>query len=446
MNFLKKAILIVVVVIIIIISIIIINQKKSSDEFYNEIAVQGETKEIEGTRQIQEVDSMQTYFTLYNCINSYYNYIKDKNAEAMKCIGISNYESQKYIENTSELNGLEYFENQKFKIDTIYTLESTYEKPYIIKGNLYYKSEIQEQYFIIFFDLNNSTFSIYKLDEEKYSKIVKGNLDFKEKNIEKNNYNTVPKTYFSDEDLARIYLNDYIENAIYYPKEAYSSLNEQYRVKRFGDYEGYIKYLKENLDVIKSMDYKSMKKPEDFPNYNDYQKYADEVYSKGIDKYKINKYDEYTEYILIDTYGNYYVFNITKPMQYDLMLDTYTLDLPDFTKQYKKANVQGKVALNIQKFIDEINNKDYKFGYNCLSDSYKKRYFSNEEDFEKYIKANLFENNNVEYKEFKEENNAYSYKIIITNANIKNGKQVVLYIAMQLEESGTGFRIAFSRE
>ena len=446
MNFLKKAILIVVILIVIIFSIIIITQKKSSNEIYNEIAVQGETREIEGTREVQEIDSVHTYFALDNCINSYYNYIKDKNVEAMKCILLDDYENQTYVSNTNSLKDLAYRENQKFKIDRIYSLESTYEKPYFIKGNLYFKSQVLEEYFIIFFDVDNSTFSITKIGEDEYAKIIKGNVEFKERNIEKNNYNVIPSTYFSDEDIARKYFYDYIENANYYPKEAYATLNEQYRVQRFGNYEGYIKYLKDNLNVIKSMDLKSKKDPSDFKNYDDYQKYSDDFYSKGMDKYSINKYDEYTEYIIIDTYGNYYIFHITAPMKYDLMLDTYTIDLPQFTKQYQSANIQGKVALNIQKFINAINSKDYNFAYNVLSDSYKNRYFPNEEDFEKYIKANLFENNNVEYKEFKEENNAYSYKIVLTDANAKNSKEVILYIAMQLEESGTGFRIAFSRE
>jgi hypothetical protein len=52
-------------------------------------------------------------------------------------------------------------------------------------------------------------------------------------------------------------------------------------------------------------------------------------------------------------------------MDYKLILDEYTIDLPEFTEKYKKAAPQEKVGMNIEKIISAINNKDYgKYRFN----------------------------------------------------------------------------------
>ena len=65
-------------------------------------------------------------------------------------------------------------------------------------------------------------------------------------------------------------------------------------------------------------------------------------------------------YVCKDGKDNFYIFNVNKVLDYTVVLDTYTVDLPEFTEKYNKVNAQEKVALNINKVITALNNKDYK--------------------------------------------------------------------------------------
>lgn len=51
-------------------------------------------------------------------------------------------------------------------------------------------------------------------------------------------------------------------------------------------------------------------------------------------------------------------------MNFTVILDTYTIDLPEFTEKYTKASDEEKVLLNIQKGFTAINDKDYRYVYN----------------------------------------------------------------------------------
>ena len=102
-------------------------------------------------------------------------------------------------------------------------------------------------------------------------------------------------------------------------------------------------------------------------------------------------------------------------MDYKVIMDTYTIDLPEFIEKYDSTNEQGKVALNIDKFFKAINNKDYRYAYNHLSSGFKDEYFNNLSDFENYINEKFFDNNIIEYKTFEERaDNIYVYKIQIS--------------------------------
>ena len=60
------------------------------------------------------------------------------------------------------------------------------------------------------------------------------------KNYEVNEYIA---TYVTDEDMAKIYLNDYIQNMYFDIEYAYSLLDEEYRNKKFGSLESYKTYV-----------------------------------------------------------------------------------------------------------------------------------------------------------------------------------------------------------
>ena len=217
-------------------------------------------------------------------------------------------------------------------------------------------------------------------------------------------------------DLLSTYFNKYKDDIFADLEKAYNTLDEEYRQKKFGSIDNYKTYLQER-----------------------YQ----EIALSKIVSYKIyDKNDEYTQYICIDNNGNYYIFNETGIMQYTVMLDAYTIDLPEFLEKYNNGTAQQKVALNIEKFVQAINDKSYNYAYNCLADSFKNNYFKTQEEFETYVKANFFENNSVKYNNFEVQGELYTYSVTITN-KVTN-EEINKTFIMQLEE-GTEFVLSFDR-
>ena len=132
-------------------------------------------------------------------------------------------------------------------------------------------------------------------------------------------------------------------------------------------------------------------------------------------------------------------------MKYTAILDTYTIDIPEFNKKYEESKAQEKVILNINKFMQSINNKDYKYAYSILADSFKQSNFSSQAEFESYVKTNLFENNEFDYEEFGDEANTYyTYQVRITDKTGVNNKQITKTFIVLLEE-GTNFKLSFNK-
>ena len=233
--------------------------------------------------------------------------------------------------------------------------------------------------------------------------------------IQENEYNKYKYAKIS-EDRKYIYLlQDYVEQELYDIDSAYESLDAEYKNKRFKDLNDFKEFAENRKNQLKK---------------------------SYVYEYSKIEYDGYTQYIIKDQYDNYFIFKETAVLEYSILLDSYTIDLPQFTEEYNSADVQGKVNLNIQKFIQAINSKDYNYAYNCLSSGFKDNYFKSVEEFEKYVKENLYNNNNLEFKKFEEESNLYKYTINIIN--IENSNNIVeKTIIMKLNE-GTDFEMSFN--
>lgn len=226
---------------------------------------------------------------------------------------------------------------------------------------------------------------------------------------EKNQYNGFSMQAVKEESLLTKYLEDYKENALKYPEEAYNSLNEEYRKNRFGSLEKYKQYVTYNKATIENI---------------------------KLSKYAINNYNDYNEYICVDQYENYYIFKVKNVMNYTLKLDTYTIPSDKFKSEYNSGNAQKKVQLNIDKFIKMINNKDYSNIYDLLDKGFKNNYFKTEEEFEKFIKEKFFEYNNVTFDKFSNEGEIYIYEITLTDKSGKNtnGKKKLNIIMKLLDD------------
>ena len=151
--------------------------------------------------------------------------------------------------------------------------------------------------------------------------------------------------------------------------------------------------------------------------------------------------DEYTEYICMDNSNNYLIFRVTDGINYTLLLDEYTVDINNAVEKYNKSDIQNKVALNINKFITAINDKNYNYSYSILANSFKQNKYPNINEFRKYIQNNFYEENTVTYNEFTQQGSNYVYKITLKDKNSGSFKDVT--IVMKLKED-TKFEMSFS--
>jgi len=391
--------------------------------------------------EIVLIDQFEDYLYIKYCINKYYNCFQMQD-EREKYINYYEYSEEEYLSEIDESlsnafklldkgyikeNNLveEKFIKEKkdyigrgFFIDRIYLVDIDYSKQgYIVLGREYdTKNNIIDKQFIVKLDKGNYTFSLIQIDNDNFD-IQNFDKDvFSEEEIENNVYNQLEYQEINDETISKEYFSLYKNNLIFNVEYLYSLLNEEYRKEKFNN----------NLQLFKE--------------------YINENYtnlSRAIlSQYKVNKYDDYTQYICIDQNGNYYIFNETAVMKYTVMLDNYTVDLPEYVEKYKKVSNKRKTAYNIKKFIMAINDKSYYYAYNLLNEDFKNNYFNTQEKFEKYIKNNFYEDNEVTLKVYKEDSGLYTYTAEIKNKNNLEESKNKTFIVSLGEE--TNFELSFN--
>lgn len=231
--------------------------------------------------------------------------------------------------------------------------------------------------------------------------------------IEYVEYNEIPNTYISDMQMCNIYLLDYKNNAIYHTQEAYESLDEDYSKKRFGNFEAYQTYIQEHINEIAQI---------------------------KLAKYYIEKQEDYTQYICIDQFENYYIFNETAIMQYTVILDTYTTDIPQYIKTYNQSSDTQKVAMCINRFISAIQDENYTYAYTMLSNGFKNNYFGAQTQFENYIKGQIPKKAQITFDSVKSEGDLYMYTVTLQT---ENETQTITKTFIVRLGQGTNFEISF---
>lgn len=231
-----------------------------------------------------------------------------------------------------------------------------------------------------------------------------------------NDYNNYRYSIIPEDRKVVYILGDYIDQILYEAESAYETLDEYYKNEKFKDLNDFKKYIE--------------LKKEEFKNASVYE-------------YSIEEYDDYTQYVIIDQFDNKYVFKENGVLNYTAMLDLYTIDIPQFIEKYDSCNAQEKVILNIDKIEQALNLKDYSYIFSKLAQSFKDNKYKTEEDFENYIKTALYDNIEIEYKDFLNEGETYIYNLTIKNALNKSDKGIDMQIIMQLKED-RDFVMSFS--
>ena len=444
MNMFKRIIIIVMVIVIIIISIILLYMYfiGKEDNEYTYI----EENNFEIKKNVQKVENRNDYYMINTCVDKWFSYLMKTNSDDYNTL----YEGMSGVIQKEEENSaialynmldpiyIEYKDiNEKYVFEKIQRIEKSdiliedmyfSQIPenilsYIVYGKIYYENNNNMQNFtmIVNVDMDKNAFSLILQDyiDEKQISIDEGeefNIQLG-KNIESNQYNMIEYRNISDE----VYIEELVENlrkmALYDKELLYQHLNQDYSKKRFDtSYDIFQNFMKENMNNFIKMSIKS------------YQK---------------NQYDGYVQYVCVDNSNNYYIFNINGITDYNIILDTYTVDLPQFLEKYENGNEQVKVGMNIEKFISSINMKDYKYAYNCLAESFKANSYQTQESFEEYVKSNFFEKNKIEYESFSKEGENYIYEIKISDEQGISQDVKNVTIIMQLKE-GTDFVMSFS--
>lgn len=251
---------------------------------------------------------------------------------------------------------------------------------------------------------NKSDINNYLMGEGDYDNtIIKEHYEYNEFNYQS----------ISTEQLLQIYLNDYRNNCLTNAQVAYELLNEEYRKIKFPTLNEYIKYLSEKKEEIKQA---------------------------KLNKYSINNYSEFKEYIIQDQFGNYYIFNVTAVMEYTICLDTYTVPTTEFIEKYNKASNEKKAGMNLNRFLESIKEKDYNYAYGKLAEEFKSSNFETQAKFENYINKNWLEYENIETVNVK--NQVGIYECIVKFKNINSNYEENTFI-IQLEGS-TDYKVAFT--
>lgn len=441
----SKKVLIMLLILLIMIGIIVFAliqlEQANKSKTENDIS---QVEDIQG-KSFEEIKDYKTYFSVKEVINNYITYMKQINgdeyvdtsrlnmtkaeiAEAMQEDGLDAIKSildDDYKKNVSD--------NSIIQIQNQYKQNGTYDKEVTYSLNIDNVYECQltnniiitlvearlngkELNVLVKFDNKNNTYSMF-LDDYVSKYNYNKNMDKKDFNISKNeiiknSYNNNIKVDDSEVYVITQYFSDFRMKMLNDTEVAYRELDSDYAQKKFGDYSNFQNYINENKESIT---------------------YA------GINKYQVVENSDNKEYICIDENGKYYIFVESGIGKYTVVLDTYTIDLPEFLTKYNSSNERIKVGMNIQKVFDAINDKDYEFVYNKLDSSFKQNNFKTLSEFKDYAEKN-FVGKQLKYGECQQQGSIYVFNITITDGTNQTGKNVIMKLL-----DGTDFVMSFNK-
>ena len=403
-NGLIKSIIIILLIVVIAISVILLCLSKKTNKTAEgeEIAPEGELFLDKNGEIIQ---NFSEYNTVKSCINSLILYAKAGNNNAIKEIIDGGYIFENVV----------FPKNSRLMLAPVYRVDNE-------AGNVNFvsfKINNQNIYGIIILDGANQTFKILKASETDYNNAKNHNIESKYKEyikIDEKTFNKYKYSIVEDADIIKQYFNDYIQKANYYPEEAYNILDEKYKTNKFNTFLDFQNYLNQRKEQLEALDIYNIKTSNDFKTDEEYESYLMNFMSKGLKQYLIKDYETYRLYICIDDYDNYYAFKETGAMEYSLYLDDYNILLAEDLYQYNSVDNKGKAALNVKRFLKAVNQEDYIYAYNMLSEGFKKNYFETLQKFIKYIENQNIDYNNIKNIEVREESNIYIC-ILKTNDN-----------------------------
>lgn len=423
-----KILIISIIILILIIGVILMvfNNKNNNinENFANNVEVVSEKSE-DNRSDITTTN----YYIIQKCISQYLGIINknnpayyrvNDNGENVKFVNedyikgrIYDLLSENYINknNITKNNVYSYVENitenVNFCMLDAKVIKNDNINQYIIYGFIESAENefITNKYYIINLDENNNIFSVEPISK-KYDNLNDISVD--NVKIEKNENNKIPTVKINSETQCKNYLTEFKRMMLSNQEVAYEYLDKDYREKRFGNLNQFKNYINKNKDELKSL---------------------------SISEYLVNVYDDYTEFVCKDKSGIIYIFDAETPLKYTVKLDTYTIISDKYKSEYDSAETQKKVQMNIDKWVQMLNNRDYSSAYNLLDETFRNNTFGSQEKFEKYMNENYSLQYSITYNEYKEENDISIMSITLKDILGKNETTKDLKIIMQLNNN-----------
>ncbi len=440
-----KLIIVVVVASIILTIALLLLQTKKDDKASGQNIEHGEFANAEhfvdtyGKTEDNKVDR-QAYSDSVNCITQYLKTINVKNDAYYtydeKGNPVLAIDEEKIKENIYNLLSKNYIAQNQITIQNVYEKVETLEastlfvpleiamvqekdiKSFAVSG---FVEDIQDFHVIgkktmvVNIDMKNDTFSIEPIKED-VTDIKNIKVNGTETTIEENANNKYISITSNYEETVKDYTNLYKRLALGNPEEMYKLLDKDYKQAKFGSLEKFKQYIETNKAEIIGI------------NPQQYQVTDGENNTK--------------QYVIIDQNGRYYIVREKGVLDYSILLDTYTIDLPEFIEKYNNSTDEQKVLFNIQKFFEAINQKDYAFAYSKLDETFKNTNFGTLAQFEAYMKKNFFSKNKLSVGKTEKQGNLYLYDINISDGEEKEVGTKKKNFVMQLKE-GTDFVMSF---
>lgn len=221
----------------------------------------------------------------------------------------------------------------------------------------------------------------------------------------------------ADNETVKRYFEYYKMLILTNPEKAYSLIDEKYKELRFeNNYDNFSNYIQQNISEFESMEFS---------------------------KFTVNYLNSSKQYVAYSNYEDYYIFTVNdRIMNFTVLLDEYIVDLPQFVTKYEESDSRVKTGLNISKFINGLNDKNYYYVSTLIADSFKTaNNLTNITDLENYLKTNFYDQNEVEYSIFTEQGSYCIYDVTLKNKNGTETKSVKF--VMELGD-GTDFKMSFS--
>ncbi len=431
MKELKNLIIIITIIIItLIISIIVLLKadkntkqqlnKNENNDIASNITFNPEDKDLdiklEANKRLDYVQSRKDYFTIKSIYNKYLTFAADNNSELINVFSkeyISKYNITK--DNVISYTGIKPISDARnygvytpMISDIMCADISNNMKVYFVYGKYILKStgSINSLNLMIILDTENMLYDVYNdtyMKENGYDKYSEGkSVNINTYNIQDRKTNKVNFASVSDLEMANAYFDDWKNTYLYDIKNAYTKLNTNYANKKFGGYSKFENYIK-NLGYV--------------PSINQFKTYSTK---------------DYTDYICTDQYNNYYIFRQQGGiMRYSVFLDSYTVELDTFKQNYEQADENTKVAIQIGKFKQMLNTKDFNAIYNKLNTVFKNNNFNTVSKLETYLKNNVYDINTIEIEDCNQNNDYYVCKCILINQkNTKEQKNITIIMKL----------------